>query len=563
MKKIILILLVFLFPLFLIYAKDINQMTETEIKAELEASNKELLNKNYNEQTFRKKLNEISGRIKILGDEITQKEKEVAKGEDALKYQKNLLNERTRSYYKNINKNSKNLLNVLTSRNISESLRDFFYQKTVVDRDKDTIIKVVLYIKNLEETKLKLEEERNSLAFLQKEVDRQLSVVQGEISNLKQKITQLSARQQELIAAKLASVPIPRAAETSLGGCKSDIDVDPGFSPRFAFFSYGVPNKVGMNQYGAKGRAEEGQNFETILRAYYNFDEIKKADTNIQINVNGHGQYSLEEYAKRIYEVPETWSLEALKAQAIAARSYALAYTDEGKGSICDSESCQVFHDQPKTGAWDQAVRETEGLTMYKNGKPIKAWFSSTHGGVILSSSEIGWSGTDWTKHALDTRSGSSNSFADLQSNAYDKSSPWFYCDWGFRSQYNNTAWLKQEEVVDLVNAYILYELDNNTITHLSQVDKNLPDNWSFERVRQEIKNRGGNPINSINSIYVSWDNSGISGSINVDGRSFPAQKFKNLFNIRAPANIQIKPACYPDVNLNCGAYGLYNVEKR
>ncbi|PIQ72112.1 hypothetical protein COV86_04815 [Candidatus Roizmanbacteria bacterium CG11_big_fil_rev_8_21_14_0_20_35_14] len=545
-------------PVFLVRADELEDVSRA-----LESLRKDLSSKEANYQQLNTRLNDIKKRVSNLGIEITKKEDEVKKGEEALDYQKNLLNERAISYYKNINKNPLNLLTVLTSNNLSESLRGFFYQQSLVDQDKNTIIKVVLYIKNLEEIKANLETEKNQLSALKQEIDAQSKILSGQISQTRTQIAQLSARQQELIAAKLASVPVPRSAETTLGGCKSDIDTDPGFGSRFAFFSFGVPNKVGLNQYGAKGRAESGQDYEAILKAYYNFDEIKKADTNIQIRVDGHESYNLEDYIKRIYEVPESWDIKALKAQAIAARSYALAYTNNGAGSICDSEQCQVFHDQPKTGAWDQAVRETEGLAMYQGGSPIKAWFSSTHGGVVLSSSEIGWSGTSWTKHLIDTSSGSAGSFSDLQSNAYDKSSPWFYCDWGYRSQYNNTAWLKPEEVADIVNTFILYSLDKNTIIHLSQTDKNISDAWSADQVKQEIRNRGGSPMDSVNSISVSWDGYGIARTINIDGRSFDAQKFKNLFNMRAPANIQIKPACNPSVELDCSSYALFNVEKR
>ena len=63
-----------------------------------------------------------------------------------------------------------------------------------------------------------------------------------------------------------------------------DRNIDPGFSSRIAFY-FGVPNRVGMNQYGAKGRAEAGQDYEAILRAYYNFDGYK-FDTNTKISVN-------------------------------------------------------------------------------------------------------------------------------------------------------------------------------------------------------------------------------------------------------------------------------------
>jgi len=561
MKKFL--LLVFLLVIFLSFFIFVKADEIEDISKAISSLKSDLQNKEVSYQTLNTKLNNIKNKIGNLEVEIEKKEIEVKKGEEALSYQKNLLNERARSYYKNINKNSTLFLSALIADDLSGSLRKIFYQKSIVDEDKRTIIKIVLYVKNLEEIKKNLEIENIGLAKLKIEVDKQSQIIAGQISQTKTQIAQLSARQQELIAAKLSSVPVPRSAETSLGGCKSDIDVDPGFSSRFAFFSFGAPNKIGLNQYGAKGRAESGQNFETILRAYYNFDSFQDMDTNTKIRVDGHGEYSLEDYVKRIYEMPADWNMEALKAQAIAARSYAMAYTNNGSGSICDSENCQVFRDGEKGGRWNEAVEATKGKVMIQGGSPIKAWFSSTHGGVILSSSEIGWSGTSWTKHAIDTPSGSAGSFSDLQSNAYDKSSPWFYCDWGYRSQYNNTAWLKSEEVADIVNAFILYLLDKNTIVHLSQTDKNISDAWSFDQVKQEIRNKGGTPVDSVNSINVSWDGGGIARSINIDGKSFDAQKFKNLFNMRAPGNIQIKPACNPNIELDCSTYALFNVEKR
>ena len=115
----------------------------------------------------------------------------------------------------------------------------------------------------------------------------------------------------------------------------------------------------------------------------------------------------------------------SLKAQAIAARSYALSYTGNGQRSICATESCQVFKSEPKGGFWEQAVNDTAGWVMVQGGSPIKAWFSSTHGGYVLKSSEIGWSDTSWTKHANDFE-GSVGSFSELNSKAYDRDSPWF-----------------------------------------------------------------------------------------------------------------------------------------
>ena len=145
-------------------------------------------------------------------------------------------------------------------------------------------------------------------------------------------------------------------------------------------------------------------------------------------------------------------------------------------------------------------MRETEGLTMYQGGSPIKAWYSSTHGGYVFSSGEIGWSGTSWTKHANDF-DGSIGSFADLSSRAYDRDSPWFYCDWGSRGEYNKTAWLKSDELADIVNIILLVKNDPSTRDHLYQVDKSNPagtDTWDFEKVKSELRSRGINPFSSI-----------------------------------------------------------------
>ncbi len=246
----------------------------------------------------------------------------------------------------------------------------------------------------------------------------------------------------------------------------------------------------------------------------------------------------------------------SLKAQAIAARSYALSYTGNGQRGICATESCQVFKSEPKGGFWEQAVNDTAGWVMVQGGSPIKAWFSSTHGGYVLKSSEIGWSDTAWTKHANDFE-GSVGSFSDLNSKAYDRDSPWFYCDWGSRSQYNKTAWLKQEELADIVNTILLAKIDSTVREHLYQPD-NPPagtDNWGQDKVKQELRSRGQSPFNSISGGSVSADfSSGRVSSVNFSGDagniSFSLTEFKDWFNLRAPANIQIVGP-------------LFNIEKR
>ncbi|OGK24067.1 hypothetical protein A3C25_05130 [Candidatus Roizmanbacteria bacterium RIFCSPHIGHO2_02_FULL_38_11] len=505
---------------------------------------------------FNKQLAQIKVKVVNLEEEIDKKEKEVKQGEKVLSYQKNLLNERARSYYKNISKSTLSLISLLAAENLSTSLRNFTYQKSLADEDRKTIIKIVMYIKNLEEKKASLQSERERLTILKLDIDKQSQFLAGEVASarkyqgeLQQKIATLTARQQQLISQRLASLNIPRSAGTSVRGCVDDRDKDPGFSPRVAFFTYGAPHRNGLNQYGAWGRAKDGQNEEQILQAYYPSLTLKKDyDQGAQINVEGHGNFSIEDYTKRIYEVPDYWTdnnLAVLKAQAVAARTYALN-SMQRKGSICTTEACQVFKPEPKGGNWEQAVNATAGWVLMDGGSPGFTQYASTHGGYILNLGKF------------DGRSGNPGNFGELNDRAYDKESPWFYCDWGARSSYGNTAWLKINEVADIVNAILLARSDSSTGDHLYQTDKPHPyggEVWSEDRVKQELRNRGISPYSNVSDVSVGADfNTGLTSSVNVLGdagsQSINGGEFKNWFNLRAPANIQIVGP-------------LYNVEKR
>ena len=251
--------------------------------------------------------------------------------------------------------------------------------------------------------------------------------------------------------------------------------------------------------------------------------------------------------------MPTDFPMEALKAQAIAARSYALSYTNNGSKSICPSQSCQVVKRELNNGTWQSAVDATKGIFLTNGGLPITAWFSSTHGGYAYTSGDIGWNNKPWTKRLQDSNGGI-GSFSDLFDKAYDKSSPTFYCDWGSRSQYNKTAWLKPEEIGDIANVMLLAKADGSTQKHLSQTDKPNPDGvdtWDENRVKSELTSRGITPFNSVSSISIGADfGSGRTTTVTIDGRSFDGQDFKNYFNLRAPSNIQIVGP-------------LFNIEKR
>jgi SpoIID/LytB domain protein len=521
------------------------------------------------------KLDAINGQITgikntIAGIEINLlgKKKDIDNGYTELAKQQTILNATIRDYYIKSYYNSPLVL-FLSANSASQFTQILGYQKANADRDKAIITNIAMTIQDLQTRKKQLEGQEAQLTSLKTDLDNQSAQLDKIVSGarayqatLSNQLASLNSIQQGILSARLSGLNIPLFASAT-GGCSSDIGKDPGFSGGFGLFTYGVPNRVGLNQYGAWGRAKAGQDSTTILHAYYNFDSIDTKDA--QIHVTGNGvdwTGSLDDYVRRIYEVPDSWTdnnSAALKAQAIAARSYALAYTNNGQGTICPTDQCQVFQTNPKGGNWDQAVSATAGQVMVQGGQPIKAWFSSTHGGYIHSSGDIGWSNTAYTKNSQDTSS-NVGSFSDLKSNAYDKDSPWFYCDWGSRSSNHNTAWLQSSEIADIINVLMLAQKDSGTVNHLYQTDKNTnpnpagTDTWGVDRVKQELQSRGGTPYNNISDISVSVDfGSGKVTNVSVSGdagsNSFSGSDFKNYFNLRAPANIQIVGP-------------LYNVEK-
>lgn len=98
----------------------------------------------------------------------------------------------------------------------------------------------------------------------------------------------------------------------------------------------------------------------------------------------------LEEYLKGVVpnEMPVSFGLEALKAQAVAARNYTLKSQTKNfyNFDVCDSVQCQVyFGAATQSSLSDKAVEQTRGLYAIYNKDLIIALYSSTAGGCTES----------------------------------------------------------------------------------------------------------------------------------------------------------------------------------
>lgn len=97
-------------------------------------------------------------------------------------------------------------------------------------------------------------------------------------------------------------------------------------------------------------------------------------------------------------EVVGTWPIEALKAQAVASRTYALYRKAHPRGERFDlaaDTSDQVFQKKRRhSPAIIEAVRETEGETLQFNGGILQAFFHSCCGGKSERADGV-WQGID------------------------------------------------------------------------------------------------------------------------------------------------------------------------
>lgn len=105
---------------------------------------------------------------------------------------------------------------------------------------------------------------------------------------------------------------------------------------------------------------------------------------------------SLESYLTKVVpsEMPSSFHAEALKAQAVAARTYAYAdifnKTNIKYGyTVDDSVKSQVYNNQDVNTKTTNAVNQTKGFIMTYNNEPINAFYYSTSAGITANANEV------------------------------------------------------------------------------------------------------------------------------------------------------------------------------
>ena len=149
-----------------------------------------------------------------------------------------------------------------------------------------------------------------------------------------------------------------------------------------------------------------------VVNLFVRTDEIRfHYATNKVIRVkdastNTISEVPFEEYIKGVLagEMPVSFDLEALKAQAVAARSYALVQANKNKDAdydvvntvdnqvyLTDDDLKEKWKDDyvSKVNKIKKAVQETKGEYLTYNGEVVEALFFSTSTGKTENSEEV------------------------------------------------------------------------------------------------------------------------------------------------------------------------------
>lgn len=99
-------------------------------------------------------------------------------------------------------------------------------------------------------------------------------------------------------------------------------------------------------------------------------------------------ELNIEDYLQGVVpcEVPASWLEAVLKAQAIAARTYALAQRGRHKDDgfdVCATQHCQVYDPSRRDGRTDAAIASTDGIVGVRRGTTelVPMYFSAQCGG--------------------------------------------------------------------------------------------------------------------------------------------------------------------------------------
>lgn len=205
-------------------------------------------------------------------------------------------------------------------------------------------------------------------------------------------------------------------------GVRVDFSDDPAWADINIKWQDGTSETRLFAQIGKKGNRVEvstGLQFPLEIRA----QEVKFADKSVpphlwvNLSMGSYelvAQVNLSDYlfGVLVREMPGMWPMEALKAQAVAARSYTLAQmklragdTFDLEGNILDQDFEWVHEDQRQSEVherWKTALRQTDRwVMMTPNNEVLKAYYHADCGGQTTTP-DLVWGSTNYYQSVKD-----------------------------------------------------------------------------------------------------------------------------------------------------------------
>lgn len=182
----------------------------------------------------------------------------------------------------------------------------------------------------------------------------------------------------------------------------------------------------------------------------------------------------MEDYVKGIvpYEMTPSWPVEALKAQALCARTYAASHIGLHKSygfDLCNTSCCQVYQGQNRANdISNSAVDATAGQYVLYDGEYCKTFFHSSDGGATEDSENVFHEALPYIRGVKDD---------------YEKNVNTGYSSWSFTYTTKDITWILQTKGYNCGNIVSItptYTRMGN-IYSLKFTDDNGK-NWTFSK---------------------------------------------------------------------------------
>lgn len=222
---------------------------------------------------------------------------------------------------------------------------------------------------------------------------------------------------------------------------------------------------------------------------------------------------NIEDYVKGVlpYEMANTWPLEALKAQAVCARTYAIANIGKHSGfDICTTEHCQVYRGVGASNALtDSAVDQTAGKYLTYNGQLCVTFYASSDGGATENSENVWAESVPYLRGVYDPYE------ADITSIASGYSWKVTYTSTEITERLRNKGYncgtivnMEVSQYTDVGNVYKVTLTDENGRKFTFTKGESIRIALGVSSIRFSINGSGSNDI------YVNNSNGKISGGL-------------------------------------------------